>query len=53
LKKIPGQKAILSQSKRGEPAAHFDLYRSAGQRGQHDDGGDQLAQRSYRLAIVA
>jgi hypothetical protein len=38
---------------RGEPAAHFDFYGSAGRRGQDDDGGDQFAQRSDRLAIVA
>jgi hypothetical protein len=38
---------------RGESAAHFDFYGGAGRRGQDDDGSDQLAQRPYRLAIVA
>ena len=38
---------------RGEPAAHFDFYGRAGRRGQDDDGGDQVAQRPDRLAIVA
>jgi hypothetical protein len=40
-------------NERGEPASHFDFYGSAGRRGQHHDGGDQLAQRPDRLAIVA
>jgi hypothetical protein len=35
------------------PPAHFDFYGGARRRGQDDDGGDQLAQRSDRLAIVA
>jgi hypothetical protein len=38
---------------RGEPAAYFNFYGSAGQRGQYDDGGDQFAQRPDRLAIIA
>jgi len=38
---------------RGEAASHFDFYGSAGRRGQDDDGGNQLAQRLDRLAIVA
>ena len=38
---------------RSEPAAYFDFYGSTGRRGQDDDGGDQLAQRPDRLAIVA
>ena len=38
---------------RTEPAAYFDFYGRAGRRGQDDDGGDQFAQRSDRLAIVA
>jgi hypothetical protein len=40
-------------NERGEPAAYFNFYGSAGRCGQDDDGGDQLAQRSDRLAIVA
>jgi hypothetical protein len=40
-------------NERGESAAHFDFYGSAGRRGQDDDGGDQLAQHPDWLAIVA
>jgi hypothetical protein len=38
---------------RGEPAPHFDFYGRAGRRGQDHDGGDQLAQGPYRLAMAA
>src|SRR5450631_3146091 len=49
----PGCGKHLMADERGETASHFDFYGSAGRRGQDDDGGDQLAQRPDRLAIVA
>src|ERR1700731_4918208 len=49
----PGCRKYLMADERGEPAPHFDFYGRAGRRGQDDDGGDQLAQRPYRLASGA